>query len=89
MTIVRYLNFMEDWPIRTSLDFIFCRNVMIYFDRATQENLINRFWELLEPGGILFTGHSESLTGIKHSFKYIEPAVYKKSADAKACTKSV
>ena len=89
MTIVRYLNFMEDWPIRTSLDFIFCRNVMIYFDRATQETLVNRFWEVLEPGGILFTGHSESLTGIKHSFKYIEPAVYKKSADAKACTKSV
>jgi chemotaxis protein methyltransferase CheR len=89
MTIVRYLNFMEAWPIQTSLDFIFCRNVMIYFDRVTQANLVNRFWELLEPGGILFTGHSESLTGIKHSFKYIEPAVYQKPADAKACTKSV
>jgi chemotaxis protein methyltransferase CheR len=89
MTIVRYLNFMEAWPIQTSLDFVFCRNVMIYFDRATQETLVNRFWEVLEPGGILFTGHSESLTGIKHQFKYIEPAVYQKPADAKACTKSV
>jgi chemotaxis protein methyltransferase CheR len=89
MTIVRYLNFMDAWPIQTSLDFIFCRNVMIYFDRATQANLIHRFWELLEPGGILFTGHSESLTGIKHSFKYIEPAVYQKPPDAKACTKGV
>jgi chemotaxis protein methyltransferase CheR len=60
---------------------------MIYFDRPTQEKLISRFWKLLEPGGILFTGHSESLTGIKHSFNYIEPAVYQKPADAKICTK--
>ncbi len=89
MTIVRYLNFMDDWPIQTRLDFIFCRNVMIYFDRPTQQKLISRFWDLLEPGGILFTGHSESLTGISHSFKYIEPAVYQKPADVKICTKSV
>ena len=87
MTIVRHLNFMNDWPIQTSLDFIFCRNVMIYFDRPTQQKLVTRFWNLLDPGGILFTGHSESLTGIKHAFNYIEPAVYQKPADAKVCTK--
>jgi chemotaxis protein methyltransferase CheR len=87
MTIVRYLNFMEEWPIQTSLDFIFCRNVMIYFDRPTQQKLITRFENLLVPGGILFTGHSESLTGINHSFKYIEPAVYQKPADVKTCIK--
>jgi chemotaxis protein methyltransferase CheR len=87
MTIVRYLNFMEDWPIQTTLDFIFCRNVMIYFDRPTQQKLVSRFYDLLVPGGILFTGHSESLTGIKHSFSYIEPAVYQKPADAGVCTK--
>jgi len=69
---------MNDWPIKGPLDFIFCRNVMIYFDKTTQANLINRFWDLLDSGGILFTGHSESLTGIEHKFKYIQPTIYMK-----------
>ena len=76
--IFRYLNLMNDWPIKGSLDFIFCRNVMIYFDKPTQTRLINRFWNLLDSGGILFTGHSESLTGIEHKFKYIQPTIYMK-----------
>jgi chemotaxis protein methyltransferase CheR len=77
--IFRYLNLMEDWPIKGPLDFIFCRNVMIYFDKPTQERLVNRFHELLGPGGVLFTGHSESLTGIEHAFKYVQPTIYLKS----------
>ncbi|MHC5059829.1 MAG: CheR family methyltransferase [Planctomycetota bacterium] len=72
------VNLMNDWPIKTPLDFIFCRNVMIYFDKATQQRLINRFWDLLDFGGILFTGHSESLTGINHKFNYIQPTIYAK-----------
>ncbi len=79
MVIFRYLNLMKDWPIKGPLDFIFCRNVMIYFDKPTQERLINRFFEILGPGGILFTGHSESLTGIEHAFEYVQPTIYKKS----------
>lgn len=79
MVIFRYLNLMKDWPIRGPLDFIFCRNVMIYFDKPTQEYLVNRFWELLDNGGILFTGHSESLTGIKHKFSYVQPTIYAKN----------
>lgn len=78
VAIIKYLNLMEEWPIKVPLDFIFCRNVMIYFDRNTQQKLISRFWDVLAPEGILFTGHSESLAGITHSFKYIEPAVYQK-----------
>ncbi len=74
----KYMNLVKDWGIRKSLDFIFCRNVMIYFDKSTQENLVNRFWNLLVSGGILFTGHSESLTGIEHKFKYIQPTIYMK-----------
>ena len=74
--IFRYLNLMQDWPIRGPLDFIFCRNVMIYFDRTTQTRLVNRFWDLLAPGGLLFTGHSESLTGIEHKFKFVQPTIY-------------
>jgi len=76
--IFEYLNLMEDWPIKGPLDFIFCRNVMIYFDKPTQERLINRYWDLLDSGAVLFTGHSESLTGIEHKFKYIQPTIYMK-----------
>lgn len=76
--LFEYLNLMENWPIRGQLDFIFCRNVMIYFDKATQQHLIDRFWKILDSGGCLFTGHSESLTGIKHNFKYIQPTIYVK-----------
>lgn len=78
IVIFNYLNLMNDWPIKATLDFIFCRNVMIYFDKPTQARLINRFWDLLDSGGILFTGHSESLTGIEHKFNYIQPTIYMK-----------
>jgi len=79
LVIFRYLNLMEEWPIKGPLDLIFCRNVMIYFDKPTQERLVNRFFDLLGPGGILFTGHSESLTGIEHAFEYVQPTIYRKS----------
>ena len=70
------LNLMEDWPMRGPFDAIFCRNVMIYFDKQTQQRLVERFWSLLRPGGHLFVGHSESLTGTAHRFRYVQPAVY-------------
>ena len=72
------LNLMEQWPVKGPIDFIFCRNVMIYFDKPTQERLVNRYWDLLESGGLLFTGHSESLTGINHRFSYVQPTIYAK-----------
>jgi chemotaxis protein methyltransferase CheR len=72
----RHLNLMENWPFTGPLDFIFCRNVMIYFDKPTQERLVGRFWNCLESGGLLFTGHSESLTGIRHKFSYVQPTIY-------------
>ena len=73
-----YLNLMGEWAMNGPFDVIFCRNVMIYFDNQTREKLVNRFWELLEPGGHLFVGHSESMNGLAHKFKYVQPAVYKK-----------
>ncbi len=79
IVIFKYLNLLKDWPIRGPLDFIFCRNVIIYFDKPTQQRLINRYWDLLSPGGVLFTGHSESLTGIEHKFDYIQPTIYMKA----------
>ncbi len=78
--IVRFarLNFMESFPMSGPFDVIFCRNAMIYFDKPTQAKLVNRFYDLLKPGGFLFVGHSESLNGVSHSYKYIQPAVYQK-----------
>lgn len=73
-----HLNLMEPWPFTGPFDFIFCRNVMIYFDKPTQEKLVNRFWDMLAEGGLLFTGHSESLTGVSHKFKYVRPTIYGK-----------
>ena len=73
------LNLMEKWPMHGPFDVIFCRNVMIYFDKPTQARLVGRFWDILSPGGCLFVGHSESLSGITHRFRYVEPAVYAKS----------
>ena len=72
------LNLMNSWPMKGPFDVIFCRNVMIYFDKQTRERLINRYWELIKPNGFLFVGHSESLTGISNSFKYVQPAIYRK-----------
>ena len=74
----KYLNLMNEFPFKGPFDFIFCRNVMIYFDKQTQERLINRYYNLLAPGGVLFTGHSESLTGVRHKFTYVQPTIYKK-----------
>ena len=60
---------------------IFCRNVMIYFDAATQEQVVRQLSEWLEPGGYLFVGHAESLTRIPHSLEYVQPAIYRKPAE--------
>jgi chemotaxis protein methyltransferase CheR len=72
------LNLLGRWPMRGSFDFIFCRNVMIYFDKDTQRRLISRFRGLLAPAGFLLVGHSESLTGRAEGFRYLQPAVYQK-----------
>ncbi len=75
----RRLNLMDDhFPIKTPLDLIFCRNVMIYFDRPTQETLVNKFHRYLKPGGYLFIGHSESLQWVAHPFKSVAPTIYQK-----------
>ncbi len=72
------LNLVEEWPMKGPFDVIFCRNVMIYFDKPSQEQLVNRFWQLLRPGGHLCIGHSESLAGSRHAFRYVQPAIYVK-----------
>ncbi len=72
----RRLNLNDSYPFKGPFDCIFCRNVMIYFDKKTQEVLVGRLATYLSPGGYLFVGHSESLTGLKHPLSYVRPAVY-------------
>lgn len=83
-SMVRFarLNLLGQWPMHGPFDVIFCRNVMIYFDTVTKERLVNRFWDLLKPGGYLFVGHSESLAALSHPFTYCQPAVYRRAFQA-------
>jgi chemotaxis protein methyltransferase CheR len=74
----RRLNLKEPYPFKGPFDYIFCRNVMIYFDKQTQESLVQKMSGYLAPGGYLFVGHSESLTGLTHPLRYVRPAVYRK-----------
>ncbi|MEE9911253.1 MAG: protein-glutamate O-methyltransferase [Deltaproteobacteria bacterium] len=71
-------NLMDRFHAHNDFDVIFCRNVMIYFDKKTQNLLVNKFYDSLKSGGYFFVGHSESLTGLKHQFNYVEPSVYVK-----------
>lgn len=80
MVVFRQLNLtMERFPIRGPLDVIFCRNVIIYFDKETKANLVGKFYNLLDKGGYLFMGHSESLIAMKEQFNYVHNTVYQKS----------
>jgi chemotaxis protein methyltransferase CheR len=74
----RRLNLKESFPFQGPFDCIFCRNVMIYFDKPTQQDLIQRMAAYLTPGGYLFVGHSESLTGLQHPLHYVRPSTYRK-----------
>jgi len=77
--IYRRFNLMnKDFPFKKKFHVIFCRNVMIYFDQKTRDDLVNRFAEFLEDDGYLFIGHSETLGREQIHFKYIKPALYKK-----------
>ena len=74
-----HLNFMDlDYGIPERMDVIFFRNVMIYFDKPTQEAVVNRLCRYLKPGGFFFTGHSESLAGLDVPVELIAPAAYRR-----------
>jgi chemotaxis protein methyltransferase CheR len=78
----RRLNLLEPVARIGPFPLIFCRNVMIYFDKPTQRQVVERLSGCLEPGGYLLTGHAESLTGIEHGLQYVQPAVYRKACSA-------
>lgn len=64
------------WNIHSSFDAIFCRNVMIYFDKQTQVSLMQRFTKMLKPGGLLFIGHSENFSNTSEPFRLLGQSVY-------------
>jgi chemotaxis protein methyltransferase CheR len=68
------------FPMRGGLDFVFCRNVMIYFDNAVRQRLISEVERLLKPGGLLVVAHSETLNGVNSGLKTVSPSVYRKVA---------
>lgn len=72
------LNLLGDWPMRHKFDVIFCRNVVIYFNKETQKELFSRYAEMLHAGGYLIIGHSESLHGVNERFKPMGRTIYQK-----------
>lgn len=79
LIVFRRLNLTDEiFPFKGQFDFIFCRNVMIYFDKQTQTELISKFYKHLAPDGYLFIGHSESLAGTETRFRYVRPTIYQK-----------
>ena len=76
----RQLNLMSPWPVKGPFDAIFCRNVMIYFDAPTKSKLIDRFIQLIRPGGTLYIGHSESLLGSHAGLKLMGRTIYRRDA---------
>lgn len=72
----RQLNFMEPFSFREPMDVVFCRNALIYFERPTQEMIVGKLAATLGPGGHLFIGHSESLSGMNLPLRQVAPTIY-------------
>ena len=79
LTEFRQLNLMEQWRLDEPVDFIFCRNVIIYFDSQTKAKLVNRYADALKEGGYLFIGHSESLHKLTDRYRLIGNTIYQKT----------
>lgn len=77
----RQLNLLHEWPMRGRFDVIFCRNVMIYFDNPVKDRLVERFADVLAPGGYLYIGHSERVTGpAAGRLDPVGPTIYRRTA---------
>jgi chemotaxis protein methyltransferase CheR len=74
----RQLNLLEIGTLDRTFAVIFCRNVMIYFDRHVQQRVVSMLERHLRPGGYLFISHSESLNGVTHGLRWVAPAIYQR-----------
>jgi chemotaxis protein methyltransferase CheR len=84
----QHLNLMDPLPAGYTCSVIFCRNILIYFDKPTQQGVIERLSACLEEGGYLLIGHSESLNNISHHLTYLSPATYRKTGQPSSIQKS-
>ncbi|MCI7690813.1 MAG: protein-glutamate O-methyltransferase CheR [Oscillospiraceae bacterium] len=83
--IFKTFNLMDPMPDKykkNPFDLIFCRNVMIYFDQPTKQALVNRFYDVVKPGGYFFIGHAESVNRQETKFDYIKPAIYRRAENS-------
>ena len=83
--IFKTFNLMDPMPEKykkNPFDLIFCRNVMIYFDQPTKQALVNRFYDVVKPGGYFFIGHAESVNRQETKFEYIKPAIYRRQENS-------
>ncbi|MFW5775255.1 MAG: CheR family methyltransferase [Chitinivibrionales bacterium] len=79
MIVFKRLNLsVTPFPMHGPMDAVFCRNVMIYFDNPVRKRLLEEHFRLVKPGGFLFVGHAESLTGMLSGFKLVKPSIYEK-----------
>lgn len=74
----KQLNLLESWPMKGPFDAIFCRNVVIYFDKPTKQKLFARMVDMLKPDGFLYIGHSENLNGISDRFEALGRTIYRR-----------
>lgn len=78
MIVFKRLNLLHEWPMRGPFDLIFCRNVVIYFDKDTQRMLFDRYADILRPDGHLFIGHSETLYKVSDRFEGLGKTIYRR-----------
>ncbi len=76
--LFRRLNLMDNFPFKRKMHIVFLRNVMIYFDKETKEELIAKIYEVMEPGGYLFVGRTETIDRSNTPFKMIQPSIFRK-----------
>lgn len=78
----KQLNLLHEWPMKGPFDVIFCRNVIIYFDKSTQQDLFARYYEMLTPGGLLILGHSENLGAYQKYFENVGRTIFRKAINS-------
>jgi chemotaxis protein methyltransferase CheR len=84
LVTVRRINLADvQWPIRARFDVIFCRNALIYFDRTMQKKILEHLMSYLEPGGLLFLGHAESVYGLVDGLTHLGNTIYARSGDVR------
>ena len=76
--LFRQLNLMDVFPFKRKMHVVFLRNVMIYFDKETKRKLIQKVWDVMEPGGYLFVGQTETIERGNTQFELVRPSIFRK-----------